>query len=69
MPMPRHDHIYATPAQESYLDKLWIEVFRYGTAKWSRGSRRLLKSDASREITMLLEAIEQGKRERVAACG
>jgi hypothetical protein len=63
--MRRHDGIYATPAQESYLDHLWREVARYRTAKWPRSSRRLLRSDASLEIDMLRDAIARGKAETI----
>ena len=61
--MRRNDWIYATPAQEAYIDRLWREVAPYRTAKWARPSRRLLKSEASREIDMLKQAIEEGKAE------
>lgn len=55
--------IYATPAQEAYLDRLWAEVQRYRTAEWVRSKRRYLKSEASREIDMLRAAIARGKDE------
>lgn len=55
------DWIYATPAQEAYLDRLWIEVQRYRTAEWTRSKRRYLKREASREIEMLRAAIARGK--------
>lgn len=63
---PNNDWIYATPAQESYLDRLWREVVVYRNAEWSRSSRRLLKSEASREIDMIKAAIARGKAERAA---
>lgn len=53
--------MYATPSQESYLDRLWAEVAPYRTAEWPRATRRMLKSDASREIDMLKKAIARGK--------
>lgn len=58
--------IYATPAQESYLRRLWSEVAQYRTAKWAKPSngRRMLKSEASTEIGMLLAAIDEGKAAR-----
>ena len=57
------DRIYATPAQEVYLDRLWAEVQRYRTAEWVRSKRRYLMSEASREIDMLRAAIARGKDE------
>lgn len=61
--MKSNNWIYATPAQESYLRRLWSEVAQYRTAKWARPSngRKMLKSEASREIEMLLSAIAEGK--------
>lgn len=59
--MKAHAGIYATAAQEAYLDRLWIEVGRYGTAEWARSSRRMLRREASREIDMLRAAIQRGK--------
>lgn len=53
--------IYATPAQESYIRRLRSKVAQYRTAKWSAITRRMLKSEASTEIEMLLAAIKQGK--------
>lgn len=59
--MKRGDWMYATPAQETYLRRLWDEVARYRTAKWARSHRRLLRSEASQEIDMLRAAIAEGK--------
>lgn len=59
--MRAHAGIYATASQEAYLDRLWVEVARYGTAEWSRPARRMLRSEASREIDMLRAAIQRGK--------
>lgn len=60
--MKRNDWIYATPAQEAYISRLRAEVDAYRTAKWPRITRRMLKSEASAEIAMLLEAIQEGKQ-------
>lgn len=60
--MSRHDWIYATPAQEAYIRRLWVQAEVYRTAKWPRTNRRMLKKEASREIAMLLEAIREGKQ-------
>lgn len=59
--MKRGDWMYATPAQEAYINRLWAEVDRYRTAKWPRVTRRMLRREASAEIAMLLEAIREGK--------
>lgn len=53
--MRRHEWIYATPAQESYIRRLRERAGM--AAKWPPGQRRLLRSEASIEIEMLKEAI------------
>lgn len=65
----QRDWIYATPAQETYLNRLWAEVQPYRTAEWARSKRRYLKTDASREIDMLRAAIARGKAAIAEATG
>ena len=61
---PNNDWIYATPAQETFLRRLRNEAFaaRYQGPEvlYHDSSRRILKSEASAEISALLEAKKRG---------
>lgn len=61
LPMRRNDWVYASPAQEAYINRLRKQVQKYGTAKWPTINRQLLKSEASIEIDMLKAAILEGE--------
>jgi hypothetical protein len=65
--MRRNEHIYATAPQEAYISRLRAEVDQYRTAKWPKVVRRLLRSEASVEIKMLLAAVAEGKARRAEA--
>jgi hypothetical protein len=53
----RNDWIYATPAQETYLRRLFATASALRVAPYAMPNRRLLKSEASRDIDVLKRAI------------
>jgi hypothetical protein len=64
MALPRNESIYATEKQEAYVRLLRSKCI--GFAKWGPTSRRLLRSEASREIEMLLQAVKEAEADRDA---
>lgn len=63
--IPNRDWMYATPAQESYLNRLWASLpWKYHP--YIRSQRRLLKADASAEIDRLKRAHDQFKADEAA---
>lgn len=67
--MKRSEWIYATPAQEGYLRRLRNECFakRISMGYVVDTSRRLLRSEASREIDERKRALEADRMARGAA--
>lgn len=54
------DLAYATPAQERFIARLRKEAFaKRAPVLWGTSTRRMLRSDASREIDMLKAAISK----------